>query len=276
MTLFHRIPTPAKPACARGSNRIFSSCCLLAAILFLSSFSSAADVTFSRSDLPAGKNPSWLVSADFNHDGAADLAVSAGDTVMVFLGNGNGSFRAPASYQTAGSAIGRLAVGHFSRSGFVDIAFANGTDSGIYILGGNSDGTFKPAVKISNATAIAVFTSQSFAVSDFNRDGISDIASLSSKTSVDILLGNGDGTFRKSSMTVGQRGLQNIGSGDLNGDGIPDLMIVDCCAHPDVSIEDWYIAFGNGDGTFRAPVFNQQASGGLHAVVFADMNNDRL
>jgi hypothetical protein len=248
----------------------------LALILLLPSFAFAADVTFNRSDLPAGKNPSSLVSADFNHDGAADLAVSAGDSVLVFLGNGNGSFRSPATYQTAGAAIGRLAVGHFNRSGFTDIEFTNSTDNGVYILAGNSDGTFKPAVKVPNATAIARSAGQDVAVADYNRDGISDIATVSGATSVDILLGNGDGTFRKSTMAVGQRGLQNIGSGDLNGDGIPDLLIVDCCANPDVSVEDWYDAFGNGDGTFRTPVESAQSSSGFYDVVFADMNNDHL
>ena len=56
-----------------------------------------------RSDA-LGKFPFRLVAADFNADGKPDLATADHGSsfgVSVMLGNGNGSFRARAAYQTS-------------------------------------------------------------------------------------------------------------------------------------------------------------------------------
>src|SRR5271169_617795 len=60
------------------------------------------------------KAPIWMVSADLNGDGKADLAVAnAGDsTLTVSLGNGDGTFRTPVPYPTGSNcAINYMAAG---------------------------------------------------------------------------------------------------------------------------------------------------------------------
>ena len=66
-------------------------------------------------------------------------------------------------------------------------------------------------------------------VADFDGDGKADLAVTNSDNTLTILLGNGDGTFRAtaaSPMTFPYTA--SVGpSADFNGDGIPDLFVVD-------------------------------------------------
>src|ERR1700722_1200758 len=76
----------------------------------LSFFAGKGDGTFQPSvtaPLPAG--PVALVAADFNGDGKLDLAISfntdnpaVANETIIFLGNGDGSFRQGATYQGGG------------------------------------------------------------------------------------------------------------------------------------------------------------------------------
>jgi hypothetical protein len=107
------------------------------------------------------------------------------------------------------------------------------------------------------------------AVGDFNGDGKQDLAVLNSaSTTVSILLGNGDGTFRQSiNVSVGSTAAF-IAVGDFNGDHKLDLAVAEGAANT-VSI-----LLGKGDGTFEPPV---QYNTGIPAdyLAVADFNNDK-
>ncbi len=115
-----------------------------------------------------------------------------------------------------------------------------------------------------------------FAVAaDFNGDGRIDLAVANTalaQGSISILLGNGDGTFQPARFIGAGNYPRSIAVGDFNRDGKLDFAVANehapCCG----SIA---ILLGNGDGTFRPPVF--QASGVNPAsVVAADLNGDGI
>jgi FG-GAP-like repeat/FG-GAP repeat len=96
-------------------------------------------------------------------------------------------------------------------------------------------------------------------VADFNGDGKPDILSYDGTLN----LGNGDGTF----YTGVQLNTAVLAVADFNGDGKPDVYIL-----ANTSPVQTAILFGNGDGTFQAPVI---VTGIVPLDVWAvDLNGD--
>src|SRR5262249_30417726 len=133
-----------------------------------------------------------------------------------------------------------------------------------------------PAVRFSPPVNYDVGTTPiSVAVSDFDNDGVLDLAlpsldfdSWGLQPSVRVLLGNGDGTFRD--QIVVDAGLELprwISVADFNRDGHQDIALV----------SGWVnlgsILLGNGDGTFKNPM-PFTAGGNSAYLASADLNVD--
>ena len=103
---------------------------------------------------------------------------------------------------------------------------------------------------------------------DLNLDGISDIASANAKNNtLSVLLGNGDGTFRKTLTFPVYSEPTTIVSGDINRDGIPDLLTN---ARGE---RQFVLLLGYGNGSFMKPIGIQTGRVPL-AIIPADYNND--
>ena len=126
------------------------------------------------SPIPLGSDLLAVVAADFNGDGKLDLAVTdaGSNTVMILLGNGDGTFGAPTTFLVGNSPIAVLAA-DFNNDGKLDLAVANYTDGTVTLLLGNGDGTFTQPSGSPYAVGKGPF---SLAAADFNGDGKLDLA----------------------------------------------------------------------------------------------------
>ena len=224
------------------------------------------------SPVAAGTNPFGAATGDFNGDGKQDVAITSygGNSVSILLGNGAGGFAAASGSPLAvGSLPVAVAAGDFNGDGTQDLAVTNSGDSTVTVLLGNGTGGFSAAAGSPFATGTEP---SSIAVGDFNRDGVLDLAiSNSGNGSVSVLLGNGAGGFSaavSSPVAVGVTPY-TVTTGDLNGDGILDLITANYASNS-VSV-----LLGNGSGGFTEASGSPVAVGanpfGVSAV---DLNGD--
>lgn len=114
---------------------------------------------------------------------------------------------------------------------------------------------------------------QSIVTGDFNGDGKLDFAHVNydggGAGSVNVFLGNGDGTFTEKGTYATGSGPDGLAVADVNGDGKLDLVTANDTGYS-VSV-----LLGNGDGSFQTHVDYSTGSASFpHWVTIADFNGD--
>jgi hypothetical protein len=257
----------------------------------VSVFLGNGDGTFqSQVDYVLPTHPAGVIAADFNEDGKVDLAITNNDTasISILLNQGNGTFGAPVNYAVGNGPFAVVAA-DFNGDGKLDLAVSNYCvhtyvspsvdgflcinppfDNTVSILLGNGDGTFQTAKN--NAAGNGPYQ---LVAADLNNDGKTDLViadnvyeNASVISAATVLLGNGDGTFQASAislenpMTTGF----SVVAADFNGDSRLDIGVVTNGG----SLAE---LLGNGDGTFQPPVFYFHGYA-LASVVTGDFNRD--
>jgi hypothetical protein len=195
--------------------------------------------------------------------------------VAVLAGSGNGKFKKPVYYSTGTTQQSYLGgLGDFNGDGKLDIVLSNG-DGSLSILLNKGKGVYGAANVIAGASGTEA---GNIVIGDFNHDGKLDVAVTNySGTAINVLLGNGDGTFQAPISTPSPINPSALVGGDFNKDGNLDLALTSWNNTGSLTIFT-----GNGNGTFNVGTtyafntWDQCQFGGTNPfwMSAADLNQD--
>jgi hypothetical protein len=230
---------------------------------------------------PLGIAAAFPTVADLNNDTVPDVVVATPEGgVSVLLSSGDGGLVLSQALDTViypDRGSGQSLVADVNRDGHADILVCsvqnfNSSTGSLDVFLGKGDGTFQEVIRTEN---VATWRG---ALADFNNDGNLDFAGTrKAPLGVEIWLGRGNGHFAKGRTyaTANNYDPQFVATGDLNGDGIVDLLVTQTTTEPRPTT--LAIRLGNGDGTFQPWIHYTPYPGYVTADVepkIRDLNGD--
>ena len=207
-----------------------------------------------------------LAAGDVNGDGFIDLVAAGGsDTVYLIPGSGSGTFKFSGSYTVNGGPEW-VALADLRGIGRLDIVSA-GLQETIDVLLNDGHGRFQNGVSYQFNSPVYWLSSY-----DFNRDGRPDLL-VSIARGMQVLYGTGraSNSFVKGPAVATTQPVKNAVAGDLNHDGILDLVaFVPGLPSP------IQVFLGQPNGSFRLTlsVSTGTVNGGDAPLALVDLNND--
>ena len=217
-------------------------------------------------DLPRSET---LVVDDLDGDGDHDLASAAGSAVSVVFQDG--VLQAPlfaASTEAAGGTPHDISVGDLDGDSDLDVVTANNTpDPGISVFENLGDGVFAAFTGFGGGgTPFAI------ALADIDSDGDLDVAAADEGGGIGtnrlrVLLNDGGGAFSQGLEYATGGVIRHVTTGDLNGDGAPDLVTTQSAAN------NVTVLLNDGTGAFDR-LFDLPVGAGPSAAAIADVDVD--
>lgn len=232
----------------------------------------------------AGNAPNDIAIGDFNRDGNLDLAFANHDRkyLTVLLGNGKGSFSpasgSPFPVEVIPHTHG-VATGDFNNDGRLDLVTDGWGNNKVEVLFGDSKELFKTPgtfFKVGNHPY------QRVRVADLNSDGNIDIVTTNlDGDNVTILLGDGKGNFSEAAGSPFPCNNSPFGFaiGDVNGDGKPDLAIINSPASTSdrTGTNGLTVLLGDGTGKFTMMKGSPFEAGRIpNRIAIGDLNGDGI
>ena len=205
--------------------------------------------------------------ADFDVDGHLDLALGISypvGLVQLRRGLGNGTFAAPVVAVASGTGVMRAP--DLDGDAVPDLILALGDVKKLRVMHGNGDLTFTSIqdlsfnIKLNEALA-----------ADLSGDGVIDLALGQSTHSIDIYLGEGNGAFPPAPdqvIAIPSVDISRIVSGDINRDGLADLVVGDSQG------TDFITILGVGEGAFGTPAIPPLTGVSAASVALGDLDAD--
>ncbi|MDR3746191.1 MAG: FG-GAP-like repeat-containing protein [Acidobacteriaceae bacterium] len=237
------------------------------------------------------------VVGDFNGDGIADIANSDAGYDDTLIGKSTNPFSVGLNQSASKTAFNQVAAGYFTtgRSGTQDLIFQQGSSLIPYKNDGKGNFTAMPA--LSGTPTASTLAASTVLLADVDKDGYGDVIALyhylgsdpsnpnyGAPNQIYIWYGYGDGTFAApvisplpSSKVITttpipalKRNYYMAAVGDMNNDGLPDLVL-----------SDGYVIsvlYNLGGGIPANRSFgNEQhflAGQGINSISLADVNGD--
>jgi len=235
---------------------------------------------------PAGN---YIAAGDVNNDGKVDLVIEEQvsnvvsatanspriNVLVVYKGNGDGSFTAGQVTPLPGQYASRPVLYDLNQDGNLDLAITANNSTLIYF--GKGDGSFGAPTTIKESDSNGDY---SVAVADFNNDSYPDLAIMTSQfcgsacgvNTVYIYLNDGKGNFTlKSSAVINYVSAGDyVTAADINNDQNMDVVVVNS-ANFGGGIA---YALGNGDGTLGTQGEFSGADANPSGLAVRDINLD--
>ncbi|MBN1491070.1 MAG: VCBS repeat-containing protein [Phycisphaerae bacterium] len=212
-----------------------------------------------------------VAAHDVDGNGLPDLIVTDidatpdADSMYVFLNTDTG-FSTPVGYTVADGPYS-IAVADLDGDGRLDLALAHSTTDKVSMLANAGDGAFGDNTIIADVTfPLAI------AAADVDGDGDQDLAyaatgDVSVLGGVTLLINDGTASFTTGATLAGQAIAAAVALVDVNGDAMPDVILVDLFAGAVI------VAINDGTGAFATPT-SYTVGDSPHAVAVGDLNGD--